>query len=75
MSLLNAPEQYVRAWTPWVGGRALAEGEIPCPSVFHVPACLCRFDVRFFTRPASSLGASGFLVIEDNRSPLSSQSR
>ena len=28
--LSNASEHYVRAWTLWVGGRSLAEGEILC---------------------------------------------
>ena len=30
LSLLNAPEHYVGIWAPQVGGRTLAEGEIPC---------------------------------------------
>jgi hypothetical protein len=54
-SLSNASEQYVGAWAPRVGGHALAEGGIPLLLVFHAPARLGRFDVRFVTRLAHSL--------------------
>ena len=64
--LSNASEHYVRAWTPRVGGRTLAEGETPC--------LWCSMPQRGSVAPMYVFilvlhvlaGAYRFLVITDN---------
>ena len=67
LSHLNPLEHYVGVWAPRVGGRTLAEGEIPCLRC-SVPRRV-SVGLMYVSSPVSPVlsGACGFLVIRDNR--------